>query len=109
MTAVSFDGSFILPRIQSLPDIDGIKAGFSAQEIAAKRAEHNYQNFSELASRLFYAAVSGSDQSYIERFLLTYRQFATPRALLLRLQKRFRELSQVQNAPDGMDDFARFR
>lgn len=109
------EGPYVLPRIQSLPMLpeleDGI-TGTAAQEQLAKeqaRAEQNYQNFPDLISRLLFVAVSGTDPDFIERFLLTYRRFATPRAVLLRIQLRFRELSQNGEVSDSFDDFARFR
>jgi hypothetical protein len=74
------------------------------------RAEDNYQQFPELVARLLYVAVAGVDHEYIDRFLLTYRCFATPRALLLRLQLCFRELAQrSSDVPGCVGDFAQFR
>jgi hypothetical protein len=106
------DSQSKLPRIHSLSELDEAGSGISTRELLAQeraRAEHNYQQLPDLVSRLLFVAVTGIDPEYIERFLLTYRRFATPRAVLLRIQLRFRELSQAEEVPDSVDDFARFR
>jgi hypothetical protein len=113
--AETMQGPPALPRIQSLSELEdaGSATPNQAQEILVReraRAEHSYQQFPDLVARLLYVAVAGVDHEYIDRFLLTYRRFATPRALLLRLQLRFRELAQgSSDVPDCVDDFARFR
>ncbi|KAL5535574.1 hypothetical protein ACEPAF_3668 [Sanghuangporus sanghuang] len=46
----------------------------------------------ELLEKVFFLAISGDDPSFISHFFLTYRRFATPRAVLLGMQKRLNEL-----------------
>ncbi|GJJ09683.1 hypothetical protein Clacol_003907 [Clathrus columnatus] len=48
----------------------------------------------ELLDKLFFLAVSGDDPTFIKHFLLTYRKFATPRTVLLGMQKRVRQLNK---------------
>ncbi|KAF8591835.1 ras GEF [Ramaria rubella] len=48
----------------------------------------------ELLDKLFFLAVSGDDPTFIKHFFLTYRKFATPRSVLLGMQKRVRQLNQ---------------
>ncbi|KAG8881912.1 hypothetical protein FRB97_008959 [Tulasnella sp. 331] len=52
-----------------------------------------YATLDELIDKLVFLAVTDDDPIFIEQFLLVYRRFATPRALLLGLQKRIRALS----------------
>ncbi|KIJ27173.1 hypothetical protein M422DRAFT_271663 [Sphaerobolus stellatus SS14] len=47
----------------------------------------------ELLDKLFFVAASGDDPTFIKHFFLTYRKFATPRSVLLGMQKRIRQLS----------------
>ncbi|KAL5495208.1 hypothetical protein ACEPAI_671 [Sanghuangporus weigelae] len=46
----------------------------------------------DLLEKVFFLAISGDDPSFISHFFLTYRRFATPRAILLGMQKRLNEL-----------------
>ncbi|KAH8120383.1 ras GEF [Phellopilus nigrolimitatus] len=46
----------------------------------------------ELLEKLFFLAISGDDPSFIAHFFLTYRRFATPRSILLGMQKCMNEL-----------------
>ncbi|KAI5124641.1 hypothetical protein M0805_004250 [Coniferiporia weirii] len=48
----------------------------------------------ELLEKLFFLAISGDDPPFIAHFFLTYRRFATPRSVLLGMQKRMNELRQ---------------
>ncbi|KAG9030285.1 hypothetical protein FRB95_004171 [Tulasnella sp. JGI-2019a] len=52
-----------------------------------------YATLDELIDKLVFLAVTDDDPVFVEQFLLVYRRFATPRALLLGLQKRIRALS----------------
>ncbi|KIO29610.1 hypothetical protein M407DRAFT_70306, partial [Tulasnella calospora MUT 4182] len=52
-----------------------------------------YATFDELLDKLVFLSVTDDDEIYIEQFLLVFRRFATPRTLLLGLQRRMRELS----------------
>ncbi|TFY71062.1 hypothetical protein EVG20_g1954 [Dentipellis fragilis] len=53
----------------------------------------------ELLDKLLFLAVSGDDWAYIHHFLLTYRRFASPRSVVLAMQKRMRQLDQSSNDP----------
>ncbi|KAF9526442.1 ras guanine nucleotide exchange factor domain-containing protein [Crepidotus variabilis] len=58
----------------------------------------------DLLDKLLFLAISGDDPTYSTHFLLTYRKFATPRSLLLAMQKRMRQL----DSPCGDPMFASF-
>lgn len=53
-----------------------------------------YVTVEELLDKLLFLAVSGDDPTFISQFLLTYRRFASPRSVLLAMQKRLRELDK---------------
>ncbi|KAJ8522522.1 hypothetical protein ONZ45_g898 [Pleurotus djamor] len=53
----------------------------------------------ELLDKLLFLAVSGDDPSYITHFLLTYRRFATPRDVILAMQRRMRQLDNPSGDP----------
>ncbi|KIY71610.1 ras GEF [Cylindrobasidium torrendii FP15055 ss-10] len=53
----------------------------------------------ELLDKLLFLAVSGDDPTYITHFLLTYRRFASPRSVLLAMQKRMRQLDSPSGDP----------
>lgn len=53
-----------------------------------------YVTLEELLDKLLFLAVSGDDPTFISQFLLTYRRFASPRSVLLAMQKRLRELDK---------------
>ncbi|KAI0068347.1 ras GEF [Artomyces pyxidatus] len=53
----------------------------------------------ELLDKLLFLAVSGDDWGYISHFLLTYRRFASPRSVVLAMQKRMRQLDQSSADP----------
>uniref|UniRef100_A0A0W0G3J5 Ras GEF n=1 Tax=Moniliophthora roreri TaxID=221103 RepID=A0A0W0G3J5_MONRR len=53
----------------------------------------------ELLDKLLFLAVSGDDPTYITHFLLTYRRFASPRSVLLAMQKRMRQLDNPSGDP----------
>ncbi|TFK30463.1 ras GEF [Coprinopsis marcescibilis] len=53
----------------------------------------------ELLDKLLFLAVSGDDPAFISHFLLTYRRFATPRSVLLAMQKRMRLLDNPSGDP----------
>lgn len=53
----------------------------------------------ELLDKLLFLGVSGDDPTYITHFLLTYRRFASPRSLLLAMQKRMRQLDSPSGDP----------
>ncbi|EGO02465.1 hypothetical protein SERLA73DRAFT_165636 [Serpula lacrymans var. lacrymans S7.3] len=58
-----------------------------------------YATLEELLDKLLFLAVSGDDPTYISNFLLTYRRFATPRSVLLAMQKRMRHLDTSPGDP----------
>ncbi|TFK41136.1 ras guanine nucleotide exchange factor domain-containing protein [Crucibulum laeve] len=53
----------------------------------------------ELLDKLLFLAVSGDDPTFVAHFLLTYRRFATPRHVLLAMQKRMRQLDNPCGDP----------
>ncbi|KAF8898717.1 ras guanine nucleotide exchange factor domain-containing protein [Infundibulicybe gibba] len=53
----------------------------------------------ELLDKLLFLAVSGDDPSFVTHFLLTYRRFASPRSILLAMQKRLRQLDTPAGDP----------
>ncbi|KAG6381200.1 hypothetical protein JVT61DRAFT_5603 [Boletus reticuloceps] len=58
-----------------------------------------YATLDELLDKLLFLAVSGDDPSFIAHFLLTYRRFASPRSILLAMQKRMRQLDNSLGDP----------
>ncbi|KAJ3530908.1 hypothetical protein NMY22_g8378 [Coprinellus aureogranulatus] len=67
-------------------------------------ATQPYATLDELLDKLLFLAVSGDDPAFVSHFLLTYRRFATPRSVLLAMQKRMRQL----DSPCGDPMFACF-
>lgn len=43
--------------------------------------------------------VFSADATYVSNFMLTYRRFATPRSILLTMQKKMRQLDQETADP----------
>lgn len=58
-----------------------------------------YMTLDELLDKLLFLSVSADDPSFITHFLLTYRRFATPRNVLLTMQKRMRQLDSLSADP----------
>lgn len=58
-----------------------------------------YATLEELLDKLLFLAVSGDDPTFISHFLLTYRRFASPRSILLAMQKRMRQLDNSTGDP----------
>ncbi|KAF8445971.1 ras guanine nucleotide exchange factor domain-containing protein [Boletus edulis BED1] len=58
-----------------------------------------YATLDELLDKLLFLAVSGDDPTFIAHFLLTYRRFASPRSILLAMQKRMRQLDNSLGDP----------
>ncbi|KAF9241363.1 ras guanine nucleotide exchange factor domain-containing protein [Melanogaster broomeanus] len=58
-----------------------------------------YATLDELLDKLLFLAVSGDDPTFISHFLLTYRRFASPRGILLAMQKRMRQLDNSLGDP----------
>ncbi|KAG1750012.1 ras guanine nucleotide exchange factor domain-containing protein [Suillus paluster] len=68
----------------------------------SKEKEHRsgqYATLEELLDKLLFLAVSGDDPTFISHFLLTYRRFASPRSILLAMQKRMRQLDNSTGDP----------
>ncbi|KAH9969049.1 ras guanine nucleotide exchange factor domain-containing protein [Russula dissimulans] len=53
----------------------------------------------DLLDKLLFMAVSGDNWGFISHFLLTYRRFASPRSVVLAMQKRMRQLDQSSDDP----------
>ncbi|RDB28973.1 Ras guanine nucleotide exchange factor P [Hypsizygus marmoreus] len=58
-----------------------------------------WASLDELLDKLLFLAVSGDDPAFITHFLLTYRRFASPRSVLLAMQKRMRQLDNPSGDP----------
>ncbi|CAA7265781.1 unnamed protein product [Cyclocybe aegerita] len=58
-----------------------------------------WTSLEELLDKLLFLAVSGDDPTFTSHFLLTYRRFATPRSVLLAMQKRMRQLDNPCGDP----------
>ncbi|KAH7104396.1 ras GEF [Auriculariales sp. MPI-PUGE-AT-0066] len=56
-------------------------------------AANPYLTLDELLDKLLFFAVSGDDATFISHFFLAFRRFASPRAVLLGMQKRLRALA----------------
>lgn len=58
-----------------------------------------WMTLDELLDKLLFLSVSDDDPVFISHFLLTYRRFASPRSVLLAMQKRLRSLDQPSGDP----------
>ncbi|KAI0825148.1 ras GEF [Trametes gibbosa] len=58
-----------------------------------------WMSLEDLLNKLLFMAVCDDDPVFISHFLLTYRRFASPRALLLSMQKRMRSLDHPTGDP----------
>ncbi|KAH9849775.1 ras GEF [Lenzites betulinus] len=58
-----------------------------------------WMSLEDLLNKLLFMAVCDDDPVFISHFLLTYRRFASPRALLLAMQKRMRSLDHPTGDP----------
>ncbi|KAG2336650.1 ras GEF [Suillus weaverae] len=63
------------------------------------RRSGQFATLEELLDKLLFLAVSGDDPTFISHFLLTYRRFASPRSILLAMQKRMRQLDNSTGDP----------
>ncbi|KAI0033150.1 ras guanine nucleotide exchange factor domain-containing protein [Vararia minispora EC-137] len=59
----------------------------------------SWATLDELLEKLLFLAVSGDDSAFISHFLLTYRRFASPRSVVLAMQKRMRWLDTPSADP----------
>ncbi|KAF7969341.1 hypothetical protein HWV62_27669 [Athelia sp. TMB] len=53
----------------------------------------------ELLHRLMFVGISGDDSTFVTNFFLTFRRFASPRSVLLAMQKRMRSLDSPNDDP----------
>ncbi|TBU48354.1 ras GEF [Dichomitus squalens] len=58
-----------------------------------------WMSLDDLLNKLLFMAVCDDDPVFISHFLLTYRRFASPRAILLAMQKRMRALDHPTGDP----------
>ncbi|KAI0639385.1 ras GEF [Trametes polyzona] len=58
-----------------------------------------WMSLEDLLNKLLFMAVCDDDPVFISHFLLTYRRFASPRAVLLSMQKRMRSLDHPTGDP----------
>ncbi|KAI0322721.1 ras guanine nucleotide exchange factor domain-containing protein [Amylostereum chailletii] len=97
-----FDGH-ILPPVTPVQQ-DGLPSVEEATEDRSENREKDgrpvpWATLEELLDKLLFLAVSGDDWTYISNFLLTYRRFASPRSVVLAMQKRMRQLDQPSTDP----------
>jgi len=59
-----------------------------------RRKPAPWATLEDLLDKLFF---EWTDPTFVGRFFLTYRRFATPRSILLGMQKRMIELSSISN------------
>ncbi|KZT30401.1 ras GEF [Neolentinus lepideus HHB14362 ss-1] len=71
----------------------------SLQDSREKEVPLPWATLEQLLDKLLFLAVSGDDPTFITHFLLTYRRFATPRSILLAMQKRMIQLTQSSADP----------
>ncbi|TFK89976.1 ras GEF [Polyporus arcularius HHB13444] len=58
-----------------------------------------WMSLDDLLNKLLFMAVCDDDPIFISHFLLTYRRFASPRTVLLAMQKRMRSLDHPSGDP----------
>ncbi|KAG6879284.1 hypothetical protein C0992_003888 [Termitomyces sp. T32_za158] len=84
-----------------------------AKEIKEKESNSarpgQWATLDDLLNKLLFLAVSGDDPSYITHFLLTYRRFASPRSVVLKMQSRIRELDEKSSGDPMFACFAQMR
>ncbi|KAG5635097.1 hypothetical protein H0H81_012453 [Sphagnurus paluster] len=80
---------------------DAINERLEVPETKGKESRPGqWAKLDELLDKLLFLAVSGDvDPAFITHFLLTYRRFASPRSLLLAMQKRMRQLDNPSGDP----------
>ncbi|KIM48182.1 hypothetical protein M413DRAFT_61272, partial [Hebeloma cylindrosporum] len=89
-----------LENSPGLPD-EGPSYLSEARKNGAKKEPRPAQwaDLDDLLDKLLFLAVSGDDPTFTIHFLLTYRRFATPRSVLLAMQKRMRQLDNPCGDP----------
>ncbi|KAH7915776.1 ras guanine nucleotide exchange factor domain-containing protein [Hygrophoropsis aurantiaca] len=76
---------------------DGQEEPHNRKEKQIRSVQH--ATLEELLDKLLFLAVSGDDSTFLSHFLLTYRRFASPRSILLAMQKRMRQLDSSSGDP----------
>lgn len=89
--------SFISGRDASLNVTENGQSDHPVKEKEPRSGQ--YATLEELLDKLLFLAVSGDDPTFISHFLLTYRRFASPRSILLAMQKRMRQLDHSTGDP----------
>ncbi|KNZ79563.1 Ras guanine nucleotide exchange factor P [Termitomyces sp. J132] len=105
------------PDTTRAPDAvkDGVEPSKPKKEKEHKEKESNptrpgqWATLDDLLNKLLFLAVSGDDPSYITHFLLTYRRFACPRSVVLKMQSRIRELDEKSSGDPMFACFAQMR
>ncbi|KAL0571812.1 hypothetical protein V5O48_010142 [Marasmius crinis-equi] len=89
------------PRLVSPTVLNGDTPSKEKVESKDKESSRSAQwaTLDELLDKLLFLAVSGDDPTYVTHFLLTYRRFASPRSVLLAMQKRMRQLDNPTGDP----------
>ncbi|KAH8102648.1 ras GEF [Cristinia sonorae] len=72
----------------------------SRENVSSKEPRASpWVSLQDLLNKLLFLAVSEDDAAFISYFLLTYRRFASPRSILLAMQKRMRALDEPTGDP----------
>ncbi|KAI1797867.1 ras GEF [Ganoderma leucocontextum] len=77
-----------------------ISTSDGARELSVKESRAPpWMGLEDLLNKLLFMAVCDDDPVFISHFLLTYRRFASPRTILLAMQKRMRALDHPTGDP----------
>ncbi|KAJ8084022.1 hypothetical protein PM082_002789 [Marasmius tenuissimus] len=89
------------PRLIPSSTVNGERTPKDKIEPKEKESSRSAQwaTLDELLDKSLFLAVSGDDTTYVTHFLLTYRRFASPRSVLLAMQKRMRQLDNPTGDP----------
>ncbi|OCH96179.1 ras GEF [Obba rivulosa] len=87
----------VSPRTDAngLPDVHEAPRDASIKDSRAPP----WMTLDELLNKLLFVAVSDGEPMFVSHFLLTYRRFASPRSILLAMQKRMRALDRPTGDP----------
>ncbi|THH16724.1 hypothetical protein EUX98_g9256 [Antrodiella citrinella] len=84
----------------NLGSLDEVAEGSRAHVPSTKESRAPpWVGLQDLLNKLLFLAVSDDDTTFINHFLLTYRRFASPRSILLAMQKRMRALDEPSGDP----------
>ncbi|KAI0757004.1 ras GEF [Daedaleopsis nitida] len=82
------------------PSTTDVSTSDGAREHSMKESRAPpWMSLDDLLNKLLFMAVCDDDPVFIQHFLLTYRRFATPRTVLLAMQKRMRALDHPTGDP----------